>query len=155
MAQKKWEIKGLRKKLIFQDAAVKIVSERLNQLNSSIEDFLEEKTVENLHQVRIALRRVRYNMELFTICFDKKIFLIFYKRIELLQDFSGKVRDLDVMKENILLLSKNDKVEISEQIKSKLSQRRERLNNTFILELMKFNHSKALKSFSKLLSKVA
>jgi CHAD domain-containing protein len=155
MAQKKWEIKGLRKKLIFQDAAVKIVSERLNQLNSSIGDFLEEKTVENLHQVRIALRRVRYNMELFTICFDKKIFLIFYKRIELLQDFSGKVRDLDVMKENILLLSKNDKVEISEQIKSKLSQRRERLNNTFILELMKFNHSKALKSFSKLLSKVA
>ncbi len=153
MAKKKWELKGLRKKLTFQDAAVKIVSERLNQLNSSIKLFLEQKTVENLHLVRIALRRVRYNMELFTICFDKKIFVLFYKKIETLQDLSGKVRDLDVMKENIELLNKNDKVEISEVIRTKVNQKRDRLNNTFILELMKFNHSKALKSFMKLLEK--
>ena len=153
MAKKKWELKGLRKKLTFQDAAVKIVSERLNQLNSSIKIFLEQKTVENLHLVRIALRRVRYNMELFTICFDKKIFVLFYKKIETLQDLSGKVRDLDVMKENIELLNKNDKVEISEVIRTKVNQKRDRLNNTFILELMKFNHSKALKSFMKLLEK--
>ena len=92
-------------------------------------------------------------MELFTICFDKKIFLIFYKRVELLQDLSGKVRDHNVMKENIELLNKKDKVDISDAIRTKLNQRRERLNNTFILELMKFNHSKALKSFVKLLEK--
>ncbi len=155
MAKKKWELKGLRKKLTFQEAAIKIISERLSQLNSSIKTFLQEKNVENLHQVRIALRRVRYNMELFTICFNKKIFLIFYKRIELLQDLSGKVRDLDVMKENIELLNKNDKVEISEQIRIKLNQKRERLNNSLIIEIMKFNNSKALKAFSKQLNKSA
>ncbi len=153
MAKKKWELKGLRKKLTFQEAAVKIITARLEQLNSSIKVFLEQKTVENLHQVRIALRRVRYNMELFTICFDKKIFLIFYKRIEVLQDLSGKVRDLDVMKENIEMLNKIDKVEISNAIRTKLNQKREKLNNTFILDLMKFNHSKALKSFMRLLEK--
>ena len=57
------------------------------------------------------------------------------------------------MKENIELLNKNDKVEISEAIRTKVNQKREKLNNTFILELMKFNHSKALKSFMKLLEK--
>ncbi|MFZ0455821.1 MAG: CHAD domain-containing protein [Ignavibacteriaceae bacterium] len=152
MSKSKWEIKGLSLDLPFGDSAKTILSSRLANLLNSIDIFFKDDTEENLHDVRIALRRLRYNMELFTICFDGKKFLSFYKIIEHLQDQSGLLRDLDVLKVNINSLTINEKLKISVKIFKKIEEKRSEIKSALKLELMKFTHSKALKNFNSLLS---
>ncbi len=148
---KKWEIEGLNNNKLFCDSAKIILKERLEHLTSAIIKFFENETVENLHQVRIALRRVRYNMELFISCFDKKKFLTFYKLVEYLQDFTGKIRDFDVLTQNMNSL-KEEKIKITKAVFKRIGEQRENLNENLKLELMKFTHAKALSNFQKLLS---
>ena len=115
---KKWEIKGIKKKQSVIKAAKIILRARLNHLIDTINNYFEEQSVENLHQIRIALRRVRYNMELFICCFDRKLHLGLYKKIESLQDHSGFVRDLDVFKENIASLTTEGNVSNNNTVNS-------------------------------------
>ena len=146
---KKWEIENLSGEKTLCEGANIILGNRIDYLLAAIKTFFEEETVENLHAIRIALRRVRYNMELFPYCFDRKKFLIFYKRIVSLQGISGNVRDLDVLTENITSL-KNEKVRITKTVFTKVEEKRIGLKDTLKLELMKFIHSKALSNFQKL-----
>jgi len=148
---KKWEIEVIDTHKTLCDSAKVFLAQRVGYLLSEIQIFFENETVENLHRIRIALRRVRYNMELFKVCFDKKKFLIFYKRVEFLQDISGNVRDLDVLAQNLLAI-KEEKIRITKSVINKIGEKRENLKENFKLELMKFIHSKALSNFQKLLS---
>ena len=169
---KKWEIGALRNNQSVCEAAKIILKTRLDHLLKISESYFIERSVESLHQVRIALRRVRYNMELFILCFDRKLFLRFYKRIESLQDISGSVRDLDVLKENLSSLFKEDTASVSQgkgseqeltSVKSQISVRavspilirteskRIELEKNLELVLTKFLNSKLLKDFYKLL----
>jgi len=149
---KKWEIKGIKKRQSVCNAAKIILKSRLDHLINTIDNYFNDRTVENLHQVRIALRRVRYNMELFIICFERRLFLRFYKKIELLQDNSGFVRDLDVFIENISLLGTEENIKISPSVQIKIEGKRNELESSLELELMKFQHSKTLKDFYKSLN---
>ena len=149
---KKWEIDGVKKRQSFCNASKIILKARLDHLINTIDNYFKDRNVENLHDIRIALRRVRYNMELFIICFDRKIFLRFYKIIENLQDLSGLVRDLDVFKENISSLITEERVKVNRSVLVKVEERRKTLENKLELELMKFLHSKSLKDFNKLLN---
>ncbi|OGU73645.1 MAG: hypothetical protein A2V93_09240 [Ignavibacteria bacterium RBG_16_34_14] len=148
---KKWEIEGLDDHKLFCDSAKIIMSQRLEHLLIVIRDFFANETVENLHQVRIALRRVRYNMEIFISCFDKKKFSSLYKQIEYLQDFSGKIRDLDILAQNMNSL-KEEKIRVTKTMFKRIGEQKENFNENLKLELMKFTHSKALSNFQKLLS---
>lgn len=148
---KKWEIQGLNNHKLFCESAKIILKERIDLLITSIIKFFGNETVENLHEVRIALRRVRYNMEIFISCFDKKKFLAFYNRVESLQDFTGKIRDLDVLTQNMNSL-KEEKIRITKVAFKRIGEQRESLNENLKLELMKFTHSKALSNFQKLLT---
>jgi len=114
---KKWEIDGINKKQKICKAGKIILKSRLDHLTKTIDSYFSEQSVENLHQVRIALRRVRYNMELFIICFNRKLHLRLYKMVEALQDNSGFVRDLDVFEENI----KSFKIEENENNNTSLA----------------------------------
>lgn len=152
MSKNKWEIKGLSNDIPFRDSSKIILSNRLINLLSSIDIFFKKDTEENLHDVRIALRRLRYNMELFVVCFDTKKFISFYKKIEQLQDLSGLLRDLDVLKVNINSLIIQEKLKVSNKIFKKIEEKRNELKGKLKLELMKFTHSKALKNFNSLLS---
>ena len=152
MSKSKWEIKELGNELPFGDSAKIILTNRLTNLLNSIDIFFKDDNEENLHDIRIALRRLRYNMELFTICFDRKKFSSFYKIIERLQDQSGLLRDLDVLKVNINSLTTNEKLKVSGKIFKKIEEKRSEIKAALKLELMKFTHSKALKNFSSLLS---
>ncbi|MFC2103542.1 CHAD domain-containing protein [Bacteroidota bacterium] len=149
---KKWEIPGITKRQSVFTAAKKILKYRIEHLLNTIDNYFKDRNVENLHDIRIALRRVRYNMELFIECFDRKIFLKFYKRVELLQDLSGMVRDLDVFKENIQSLIDEAHVRVNKPVLKKVEEKKSLLENDLELELMKFLHEKPLKEFTKLLN---
>ena len=60
----------------FKKSADLILRTRIENLLSFVEKYFKDLSVESLHDVRIALRRVRYSMELFIVCYDKKIFIM-------------------------------------------------------------------------------
>ena len=149
---KKWEIEELKNEKSFCEAGRIILKSRIDYLLTSIDNYFKERTVENLHDVRIALRRVRYNMELFISCYERKLFLRFYKKIENLQDLSGLARDLDVFKGNIKSLVEVENVKVNRSVLKKVDEKRVNLEDNLEIELMKFLHSKSLKDFYKLLN---
>lgn len=151
MAKKKWKIEKLRYSKHLHKISNIILLNRFDNLLFSINEYFKTKEVESLHDVRIALRRVRYNMELFLVCYEKKLFMRLYNKIEKLQDLSGSVRDLDVFLENINAL-KNENVSVSETIEIKMKEKRNLLQQEFETELNKFMKSRILKTFYKIIS---
>ena len=153
MAAPKWKIKGLNGKFSFRKTAFIILNERLNNLNSLIKSFLKNETADNLHNVRISLRRLRYNMELFYVLFDKQKFLKLYNMIENLQDKTGYVRDIHIIKQNILLFGQEEEITITNRINARIEEKEKLLNDNLKLELSTFLRSGELKNFMKILKK--
>lgn len=150
--KRKWEIEKLKNTKQFKKSANLIIKNRIESFLVYTNIYFKDYSVENLHNVRIALRRVRYSMELFIICFDKKIFLKFYNKVQMLQDLSGNVRDVDISLENINSLVNENHIQIDPEIISKANEKKTTLEENFKLELMKFTLSKILKDFLKQLS---
>ncbi|MFO7447243.1 MAG: CHAD domain-containing protein [Ignavibacteriaceae bacterium] len=144
---KKWRIKDLPADTAFCNAAKIVLEQRLSSLVLSIKAYFEQSSPENLHSVRIALRRMRYTMEIFYDCFAPKKFMAVYKNLEKLQDLTGMVRDLDVLKENVALFTAGSKIKIPKNFLIKIDAKKEDLTKTLKLELMKFYHSKRVKKF--------
>lgn len=151
MSKKKWKIEKLRYSKDLLKIANIVLLNRLDNLLYYVDEYFNTKDIEPLHNVRIALRRVRYNMELFFVCYEKKLFMRFYNKIEKLQDLSGSVRDLDVFLENIKSL-KNENVEVGEELVCKIKEKRNILQEEFEKELKRFIKSRTLKSFYKIIS---
>lgn len=150
--KRKWEIDKLKTTKQFKKSANLILKDRIESLLTFTKKYFNDLSVENLHDVRIALRRVRYSMELFIVCFDKKIFIKFYNKVQLLQDLSGNVRDVDISIENINSLVNDNKIKIDNAIILKAKEKKILLEEKFRLELMKFTLSKVLKDFLKLVT---
>lgn len=151
MAAGKNKIKGLTKKLPLKDAAKLALNERIEILEHSIDKYLKELTVESLHKVRIAVRRVRYNLEIFECCFDKKKFEKFYKKVEAIQDISGSRRDLDVLLQNIKMMESEGSVSSTSHITDAVQVKWNKISEKLTLELNKFIKSKSLKDFKKII----
>lgn len=150
MAKKiKWQIESLRYSKQLKKTANKILKFRIDILISAVEKYFKDKTVENLHDVRIALRRVRYSMELFLICYNKKDFMRFYNKIQKLQDLSGAVRDMDITSEYSKSISTENALIIDEIYFKKISEKKTTLEELFNNELTKFIYGKTFKEFYK------
>lgn len=150
--KRKWEIDKLKNTKQFKKSANLILKDRIESLLTFTKKYFNDLSVENLHDVRIALRRVRYSMELFIVCYDKKIFIKFYNKVQLLQDLSGNVRDVDISIENINSLVNDNKIKIDDAIILKAKEKKILLEEKFRLELMKFTLSKVQKDFFKLVT---
>ena len=150
--KRKWEVEKLKNSKQFKKSADLILNNRIESLLSLTDKYFKDMSVENLHDVRIALRRVRYSMESFIVCYDKKIFLKFYNNVQLLQDLSGNVRDVDISLENINSLVNDNQIKIDPEIITKANEKKIILEEKFKLEVMKFTFSKVLKDYLKLLS---
>jgi len=149
---KPWEISKLSIKKNLTPSAKIILRQRLESFLSSLNLYLSEINSENLHQVRISLRRLRYPMEVFIKYFDRKKYLSFYKIVSSLQDLSGEVRDLDILKQNLNIYCNKDKSKTEEINFSKIDIKKEQFQSNLKLELMKFIHGKELKDFKKLIN---
>jgi inorganic triphosphatase YgiF len=153
MQAPKWKIKGLNGKSSFRKTAIIILRERINNLKRLISIFLINENIDSLHNVRISLRRVRYNMELFYGLFDRKKFLKLYNIIENLQDKTGTVRDIHVLKQNILLFGKDEEFIIPDKMNVRIEEKEKLLNIDLRIVLSDFLNSEELKDFMKLLKK--
>lgn len=91
-------------------------------------------------------------MEVFLKYFDRKKYLSFYKIVSSLQDLSGEVRDLDILKQNLNIYCNKDTSKTEEINLSKIDIKKEQFQSNLKLELMKFIHGKELKDFKKLIN---
>lgn len=148
MAKKyKWQIKELKYSKQLRKFAEVILINRVEFLIEKANKYFNDKSVENLHQLRIALRRVRYPMEVFYVCFNKKTFTRIYNKIQKLQDLSGATRDIDVAIDQISLLVDDG---ITNEKKSSLInmvEKKKELQKLFDNELLRFIKSKIFKDF--------
>jgi len=146
MGIEKWTLKELSEDTSFIKSAKVTLRNRLGTLLDKINIYLSNPEEENLHQVRIAIRRVRYSLEVFSNCFPFKDLDKFYRRVENLQDKTGEVRDLDVIKEYVSQKLSNQLVNTFAKM---IQTDKEKIEVDIKLELMKFYHSKLLKKILK------
>lgn len=149
MAKKiKWYIESLKYSKHLLKSANTILKFRIDSLISTVNIYFNDKTAENLHGVRIALRRVRYSMELFLVCYNKKDFMSFYNKIQMLQDLSGSVRDMDITIENINSFTEDTTNDDNNLVKKAL-EKKTLLEQQFNIELVKFINGKTFRDFYK------
>ncbi|GAB6282015.1 MAG: hypothetical protein STSR0008_07590 [Ignavibacterium sp.] len=150
MTLKKWKLKKLNSDDTFSDGAKIVLQHRLNIIIKKIKLYLKNPSIENLHQVRISIRRIRYSLEVFINCFDNKIYAQFYDLVTELQDFTGKGRDLDIIKNYINEKFGNTKKIF--QINKNIDLDKNQLEENIKLELLKFIHCDLTKKFSELIN---
>lgn len=85
---------------ILVDLARPILFERLKELEQAALGDLDDYA--QLHQVRIAGKRLRYAMEVFADCFDPEFRDTLYPRIEQLQEILGRANDSHVAAERLI-----------------------------------------------------
>jgi CHAD domain-containing protein len=90
------QVKGLRKDMPLGDAAERIVAVRLAELCRLAERAQEPEAVADLHDTRIAAKRLRYVLEITAPCFGPYAETAL-RRARDVQDLLGEVHDCDVM----------------------------------------------------------
>ncbi|MCU7500774.1 MAG: CHAD domain-containing protein [Ignavibacteria bacterium] len=139
--------KGLRRDTPFSVSASIILSRKYNDARKKTERFLDEATVKNLHSLRIAIRRLRYSLENFEVCFSRKLFEKNIEYLKSLQDLIGIGRDLDMLKENLDILEPECGIKIPEEINECIDAKKGKNLQEIKLEFLKFLHNKDARHF--------
>lgn len=144
---KKWNIKGLRNNLRFSDSAPIILSSKLRKVMRLIDKYFKNDSSENLHDLRIAVRRFRYSMELFYDCFNHKRLFFVYEKSKILQDLLGECRDLDVLSEEIKNIESGIESNLPPDLFLKIEEDRIKKREIIKGELLKFKSNKSVNKF--------
>ena len=86
--------------LSFRRAGSEIISKRLKEMYELGESLYHPFEVEPLHDMRIAAKRLRYAMELFSQCFGESL-APFSEEVAQIQDSLGELHDCDVWIEDL------------------------------------------------------
>ena len=84
-------------KTTFRDAAARVLTERLDTVMAHEAGTRAGTDPEELHDMRVASRRLRAAVEAFAICYHGKKFARIAKQTKELTDALGGVRDSDVL----------------------------------------------------------
>lgn len=144
---KKFVIEGISEKQEFCEAGKIILSEKLKEIYSLIDVLFKDDKPENIHALRISLRRFRYVFEVFGICYDKKLFNYVYKKVKFLQDLIGECRDLDVLGPKVEHIAAETKARIPKYFYKKIHDDSVKSRQIVKLELIKFIDDKNVNSF--------
>ncbi|MBU2494805.1 MAG: CHAD domain-containing protein [Bacteroidetes bacterium] len=144
--KKKYVIEGISDNLAFCEAGKLILSLKLKEIFSLIDLLFKDDKPENIHALRIALRKFRYVFEIFYICYNKELFNYIYKKIKFLQDLIGSCRDLDVMILKVEEIALETKAKIPKYFFSKIDEKRLASRQIIKLELIKFLSDKKVNS---------
>ena len=90
------DVKGLHCDDPFGSVAAAVVRVRADELLEHSQGVLDTATIENLHAMRVASRRLRATMEVFAPCFPPKRYRKALKEVKAIADALGERRDRDV-----------------------------------------------------------
>jgi CHAD domain-containing protein len=80
----------------FGEAASRVVEIRAREVFAHSDGVLDLTRVEHVHDMRVAIRRLRAALEIFAVCFPPKRHRKALKKVKALADALGERRDLDV-----------------------------------------------------------
>jgi len=80
----------------FAAAAAMAVEVRSEEVFEHRDGVLDMDTIENVHDMRVATRRLRAALEIFAVCFPKKPHRQLLREVKSLADVLGERRDRDV-----------------------------------------------------------
>lgn len=69
---------------------------RLTELYQFSKSVGDPSQIEDLHNMRIAAKRLRYTMEIYASCYPSKIFNKLYDKVKSIQEQIGEIHDCDV-----------------------------------------------------------
>lgn len=101
------KVPGIRPRGSLRENAIRVINVRLGELLSWRDALDDPALVRELHDMRIAAKRLRYALEMFEICFPDAKPLV--KDLSHMQDDLGAIHDLDVLTD--ILRSRLDRVE--------------------------------------------
>jgi hypothetical protein len=100
-------VKGIDCRTSVADNARKIINVRLNEMLSFSEYVSDPAYVTELHDLRIAAKRLRYTLELFRFAFPGEISKLI-DEVKEIQEHIGDMHDADVMIERITEVVESD-----------------------------------------------
>jgi triphosphatase len=80
----------------FARVAVRVLEVRAMEVFAHVDRVLDLEDVEPVHDMRVAIRRLRAALEIFEPCFPSKRYRRAMKRVKALSDVLGERRDRDV-----------------------------------------------------------
>jgi CHAD domain-containing protein len=89
-------IPGFAEASTFGAAAAMAVEVRAEEVFEHREGVLDTNAIENVHDMRVATRRLRAALEIFAVCFPKKDHRRLLREVKALADVLGERRDRDV-----------------------------------------------------------
>jgi CHAD domain-containing protein len=95
------DIPGITPDATFREAAASAVEVRAEEVFSFRDRALDTSDIEGVHAMRVATRRLRAVMEIFAVCFPKKLHRSALREVKTLADALGERRDPDVMIERL------------------------------------------------------
>ncbi len=125
---------NLKKEISFCKAAKIISKKRQSVFFKKIKIYLNDQTIENLHELRISVRRFRYSLENFVICYDKKQIKKVLNTLKKFQDLLGKERDIDVFIERINSASDKNVIMNKDSLLEKLNSEKIKINKKILKE---------------------
>ena len=100
------DIPGLEADLPYAEAAARTVAVRADELFAAGRDVLDTQNIEQVHDMRVASRRLRAVLEIFAPCFDRDAYRPVLRDVKALADALGARRDPDVQLEALERLAK-------------------------------------------------
>jgi hypothetical protein len=129
-------VKGLACNAPVIDNARRVIDTRLRELLSFSEYVDDPRNVTELHDLRIAAKRLRYTLELFRFAFSSELNGLI-DEVKTIQEHIGDMHDADVMIERIVAVTTSDAaqraarlVEIASSIgRGTIAQRHQRIRS--------------------------
>jgi CHAD domain-containing protein len=91
------EIPGLRADMPFREAAAATVAVRAQEVWEHAENVLDMGDIERVHDMRVATRRLRAVIEIYSSCFPARVLGPVLRDVKALADALGERRDPDVL----------------------------------------------------------
>lgn len=149
MRRKKWDIPGLGSVTRFRTAARRILSHRLSSMLALLERMRKEASTDVLHELRIAIRRLRYPLETLAAAFERKRIREFLDALNRLQDVAGEARDLDVFIDRLRRYGRTKSGKIPPAVLIDLARRREERYRACAEHIEVFLGSRSLSEFKR------
>jgi CHAD domain-containing protein len=89
-------IEGLELDTRYSEAAARILEVRAGELLAHSDGVLDMHEIENLHDMRVATRRLRAALEIFAPCLERGRYREVLKEVKAIADALGERRDRDV-----------------------------------------------------------
>jgi len=92
---KMWPVTGLRPNADFAYNARRVIEARIAELYSNVPYLAERANDVGLHALRISIKRLRYSLEFFAVCFDETELTWMLTSLAEFQELLGLLHDAD------------------------------------------------------------